>query len=228
MSIKLEIIQPTQFARVAPNTSCDIIFKLNYFCLGSTSADITVKLSDTVDFDSPTTFTPTSMETRVVGTTAWAGSIGGNTIDDVNVGMEVKYSLDYPNENKVKYLKLICTEGANVYESNPILISSVYDLDFTLKSPIEVSYLPTRIKVSDKKIVTEPSSVTIRVEATNNAFDVTPTWENITDSYINNGFYTFVNTTKTSVDWGINIRITISKTTSSATVELNELYIGFA
>lgn len=225
---KIDVLQPTQFTRIAPNAEYDIIFKLNYLVSGSSGGTITVKLSDDPDFSESTVFTPVTLSTKGISESDWSGTINGNTVTATNVEKEIKYTMTFPNENKIKYMKIVCTEGSTVYETNPILMTSLFDLDFTLKNPIKLSYMPTRIKVSDKKNITNSNNVTIKVEACNNALDTTPTWEDVTDSYTNNGFYSFLNTTKTNADWAINVRFTIAKTSATATVELNEIYIGFA
>lgn len=226
---KIDIVQPVDFTRVAPNTAYDIIFKLNYFATSSTSAVITVKLSDTADFASSVTLTPTTIGSRVAGTTPWTGTITGNTILLADVGKEFKYTMTFPNENKVKYMKIICTEGVTVTELNPILMTSIYNLAFTLTVPIQSSIIPTRVKVVDKKTIVNPGNITIKVEATNNALDAAPVWQNITNEYTNGNFATLTNTTKEAAKaWAINVRYTIVKSSALSTVDFNEVFVGFA
>ena len=45
----------------------------------------------------------------------------------------------------------------------------------------------------------------------NNGFDDRPTWENATESVLNNYVYQFTNTTKTSTQWGVVIRVTVTR-----------------
>ncbi|MGG3012309.1 Ig-like domain-containing protein [Brevibacillus parabrevis] len=66
-----------------------------------------------------------------------------------------------------------------------------------------------------------PSGATLLVEACNNAYDDTPTWEDITAQAQAGRGYIFTNTTSTSGQWGINIRIQILKGSATETVLLN-------
>jgi hypothetical protein len=70
------------------------------------------------------------------------------------------------------------------------------------------------------------TGVSFSVQVCNNAFDVIPAWEDMTTAYLNGDFYEFANTVKTAGAWGINVRIIITKTNYSSTVEFNEVYIA--
>ena len=50
-----------------------------------------------------------------------------------------------------------------------------------------------------------------KVEACNNAFDASPTWEDITAQVAINRVYNFLNQSKTAEKWGVNVRFTIEK-----------------
>ena len=50
-----------------------------------------------------------------------------------------------------------------------------------------------------------------KVEACNNAFDATPTWEDITAQVAINRVFNFTNETKTAEKWGVDVRFTITK-----------------
>lgn len=66
-----------------------------------------------------------------------------------------------------------------------------------------------------------PSGSTLLVEACNNAYDPTPTWEDITAQVQAGRGYIFTNSTSTSGKWGINVHIRILKGTATETVLLN-------
>ena len=51
----------------------------------------------------------------------------------------------------------------------------------------------------------------IEVEACNNAYDASPTWENMTQEFLQGSAHTFENDTKTATYWGVKVRITILK-----------------
>ena len=50
-----------------------------------------------------------------------------------------------------------------------------------------------------------------KVEACNNAFDASPTWEDITAQVAINRVFNFTNETKTAEQWGVDVRFTITK-----------------
>ena len=66
-----------------------------------------------------------------------------------------------------------------------------------------------------------PQGATLLVEACNNAYDASPIWEDITSQVQAGRGYVFTNSTSTSGQWGINIRIQILKGTATETVLLN-------
>jgi len=84
---------------------------------------------------------------------------------------------------------------------------------FSLVNPIETSIAAKNIVVSG--VVTVPTGATLSVKACNNGFDTLPTWEDITTAFLNRQAYTFTNTTKTAVKWGINIQFEILKGTAT-------------
>ena len=86
-------------------------------------------------------------------------------------------------------------------------------IKFTLKNPIETSIAAKKIVVSG--VLTIPAGATLSVKACNNAFDTSPTWEDITTTFLNKQSYTFVNTIKTAAKWGINIQFEILKGTAT-------------
>lgn len=51
----------------------------------------------------------------------------------------------------------------------------------------------------------------IEVEACNNGYDASPTWEDMTQEFLQGSAHTFENDTKTATYWGVKIRITILK-----------------
>ena len=65
---------------------------------------------------------------------------------------------------------------------------------------------------------------TITVKACNNAFDDSPTWEDITAAVTSKKAATLQNTTKTADTWGLNVQISIQKGQEAGTISID----GFA
>ena len=81
-------------------------------------------------------------------------------------------------------------------------------ISFTLAEAEETDEAATKILVSPTWTT---EGATVKVEACNNAFDDSPTWEDITAMVQLNQVFNFTNQTKTGGRWGVNIRFTITK-----------------
>lgn len=68
---------------------------------------------------------------------------------------------------------------------------------------------PTRIKLNVVRNL--PVEATFKVEVCNNAFDTSPKWEDATTSVTGGLAHVFSNTTKTSTNWGVSIRVTVNR-----------------
>lgn len=84
----------------------------------------------------------------------------------------------------------------------------VNKIQFTTKNAIQTSAAASKIMVTPQWDIT---NATGKVEVCNNGFDNSPTWENMTTKAVAGEPYTFTNSTKTAANWGIKIRITITK-----------------
>lgn len=95
----------------------------------------------------------------------------------------------------------------------------------TLKNPLDAD---DRIALMVMHVVGQiPSDAIYTVEVTNNAYDESPVWENITN-YIENGWnYSFVNTTCTAGQWGFNFRITVQRGESGVGGYITSIDGGF-
>lgn len=82
-------------------------------------------------------------------------------------------------------------------------------LQFRLKTPIK----STKRAAYGQEIMTYtiPSGATFKVEACNNGFDETPTWENVTELVKKQKIFPLNNKSKTSSKWGYDIRVTVDR-----------------
>lgn len=76
-------------------------------------------------------------------------------------------------------------------------------------------------------LITCESEYAISIEACNNGFDNNPTWEDITEPVLKKKKATLSNDTKTADDWGVNIKITLSKETGTAPLVLDGLVFSY-
>ena len=77
---------------------------------------------------------------------------------------------------------------------------------------IEFTSNPIQTSVASKTIVFSGvlkylGGALLHIYACNNAYDTSPTWEEITTGYLNKQAHTFINSTKTDTNWGISTKI---------------------
>ena len=86
---------------------------------------------------------------------------------------------------------------------------SVTSLSFTLAAPMAADAMPDRCVVNIQGSF--PAGSTLKVEICNNANDASPTWEDITTQAQTGQKYFFTNKTKTAAQWGVNLRVSLSR-----------------
>lgn len=92
-------------------------------------------------------------------------------------------------------------------------------LEFKLKKPFVTDIAAKRILVTIDAVV--PNGATMKIEACNNAFDASPTWEDITNHVRFNRGFLFTNTEKTAEQWGVDIRFMFERGTANSQVIVN-------
>ncbi|MED4731652.1 S26 family signal peptidase [Aneurinibacillus migulanus] len=92
-------------------------------------------------------------------------------------------------------------------------------LEFKLKKPFVTDIAARRILVTIDAVV--PNGAMMKIEACNNAFDASPTWEDITNHVRFNRGFLFTNTEKTAEQWGVDIRFMFEKGTANSQVIVN-------
>ncbi|HEX2938344.1 MAG TPA: hypothetical protein VHO66_05430 [Ruminiclostridium sp.] len=108
-------------------------------------------------------------------------------------------------------LKIEATDG-NFATSIRVLAFEKHEtvINFFYATPFTTDAMATKILVSPTWKI---EGAVAKVEACNNAFDASPTWEDITAQVLINRVFNFTNKTKTADKWGVNIRFTITKNT---------------
>lgn len=79
-------------------------------------------------------------------------------------------------------------------------------IELVTKTPLPADVKPYRMAITLNGSYT---GANVNVQVCNNGFDETPTWEDATDSVLNNRPYLFTNENKTAANWGILIKISI-------------------
>lgn len=78
-----------------------------------------------------------------------------------------------------------------------------------LAEPFETDAMASKVFITptwDKE-----HAESVKVEACNNALDVKPTWEDITEQVLGGRHYNFINESKTAAKWGVDVKIEMVK-----------------
>ncbi|MFT4413177.1 hypothetical protein ACLM5H_04875 [Fredinandcohnia humi] len=102
-------------------------------------------------------------------------------------------------------------------------------LEFDLKNPIVTSAPADRIVFSAVYKIAQDGAIpaTLKVEATNNGLDASPTWEDVTEAFINGTYHRFTNTSKTATEWAVDVRVTIIANDTLGTIEFDGIGFSF-
>lgn len=108
-------------------------------------------------------------------------------------------------------LRVAVSDTHNETDSATVTFTkAVEKIVFRRMKPVEATEAPTEIIV---RVNGEFPEEGITVEACNNANDAEPTWEDMTEDFLDDGIYTFTNTTKTAEAWAVDFRVTIERGT---------------
>lgn len=102
---------------------------------------------------------------------------------------------------------------------------AVTQIQFCRMSPVQATEQPTEIIVRVNGEI--PEGAVLTVEVCNNAFDSSPTWEDMTEEVEDEDIYTFTNSTKTAELWGVDYRITVARGTATEDIYIESVTSNF-
>ena len=123
--------------------------------------------------------------------------------------------------NGVHTLKIVATDGFDEVTRTFTFTKSIASLVVQRSAPITSSTMPKSIIVTVVKNI--PTEAIFKVEACNNGFDASPTWEDITNDVTRGEIYDFTNTSKTATQWGVNIRVTVDRNGGTGACYITEI-----
>ena len=123
--------------------------------------------------------------------------------------------------NGTHTLKITANDGID--ESNRVytFTKTVNKLVVQRVTPLASATKPSRLVVTVVKNI--PQEAIFKVEACNNGFDATPTWEDVTSSILSGQTHVFANAVKTAGEWGVNIRVTVDRNGSEGACYITEI-----
>ena len=118
-------------------------------------------------------------------------------------------------------MTITATDGVDSTVRTYTFVKSVNS--FTIQSTVAkaLSTRPTRIKLTIGREI--PAGATFKVEVCNNGFDTTKTWEDATSAVTGGLVHIFTNTTKSSTNWGVLIRVTVERNGTSGACYVNSI-----
>jgi hypothetical protein len=159
--------------------------------------------------------------------------LDGNYIGYIYADLSGENTYSIPQANWIKTLNgshqlevRLIDDHENIVIKTLFFTKAVTTAIVTLSTPLETDDRPTVILVNTSGAF--PDGSDLQVEACNNAYDDSPAWEDITDKAKAGKKYFFENAEKTAENWGINIRVTLSRGIATVPVFLTGIGGNFA
>ena len=149
----------------------------------------TVTVAETIDGNSLRTYTVTLGATNTFAVTSetWLKQSNGTHT------MKIMATDSFGNSSVRTYTFTKSVSGFTIQNGEP------YDSDTR----------PTRIKITVTRSI--PAESTFKVYVCNNGYDASPTWEDATTSVTGGLVHVFANETKTDANWGVLIRVEVTR-----------------
>ncbi|AGR47368.1 hypothetical protein EMERY_25 [Brevibacillus phage Emery] len=149
--------------------------------------------------------------------------------NDVVKGKKIRFDMRDSEpllKNKTYYWSMAGVDGTtgafgNWSETQSIRVGNV--LQFQLKEPIFDKVEAHRLVMNAVyKIANDGANpARLLVEVSNNAFDDSPTWEDMTQAFLNRDYLELQNRLKQADKWGLNVRITVFANDSLGPIEFD-------
>ena len=143
-------------------------------------------------------------------------------------GQNVAYTMQADlDRNKTYYWRMASVDastGARGEWSGVRRIRAGNELIYKKKMPVNTGSVAARriLFAADVQLPTDGTTkASIKVEFTNNALDVSPTWEDGTSKFLAMDYFDFTNATKTAADFAIGYRVTIKANDSMDPISIS-------
>jgi hypothetical protein len=116
------------------------------------------------------------------------------------------------------------SEGESAFEE-VIFTKSVNTIEFYRPPNLPLIIRP--VSVSFTTNGSFPTGSVLKIEISNNAFDISPTWEDVTSAAKNSQSYTFVNTLKTDDHWGVALKFKLERSAALGDCFIRHMIIRY-
>lgn len=141
-----------------------------------------------------------------------------DAVKNIEYTLAVQDSTFYKLENGQHVITIKVIDKGKIITRQYTFNKEETSIELQLSKIIDTAKQPKSILINPEWSGIEGN--TIKVEGCNNAYDLVPTWEDVTNSIKEGKQYTFTNKTKTADKWGVNIRFMCNKTVTDSTILL--------
>lgn len=140
--------------------------------------------------------------------------LNGKVLQTYTVSSGTECTVNIPNMswlgcgNSTNTIEINARDSAGGSNNKTITFTRAIDRIEVITNPIKTDKAVTKISL---EVGWNTENASGQVFVCNNAYDASPTWENMTNSVGSNLVYNLTNTTKTAAEWGVSVKVIVKK-----------------
>lgn len=140
--------------------------------------------------------------------------LNGKVLQTYTVSSGTECTVNIPNMswlgcgNSTNTIEINARDTAGGSSNKTITFTRAIDRIEVITNPIKTDKAVTKISL---EVGWNTENASGQVFVCNNAYDASPTWENMTNSVGSNLVYNITNTTKTAAEWGVSVKVIVKK-----------------
>ena len=140
--------------------------------------------------------------------------LNGKVLQTYTVNAGTSCTINIPNMswlgcgNSTNTIEINARDTAGNSTNKSITFTRAIDRIEVITNPIKTNKAVTKISL---EVGWNTENASGQVFVCNNAYDASPTWENMTNSVGSNLVYNITNTTKTAAEWGVSVKVIVKK-----------------
>lgn len=140
--------------------------------------------------------------------------LNGKVLQTYTVSSGTSCTVNIPNMswlgcgNSTNTIEISARDSAGGSSNKTITFKRAIDRIEVITNPIKTDKAVTKISL---EVGWNTENASGQVFVCNNAYDASPTWENMTNSVGSSLVYNLTNTTKTATDWGLSVKVIVKK-----------------
>ena len=140
--------------------------------------------------------------------------LNGKVLQTYTVSSGTSCTVNIPNMswlgcgNSTNTIEINARDSAGGSSNKTITFTRAIDRIEVITNPIKTDKAVTKISL---EVGWNTENASGQVFVCNNAYDASPTWENMTNSVGSNLVYNLTNTIKTAAEWGVSVKVIVKK-----------------